>query len=245
MKREKYNITMWYDEAYSYDDIIRILRKEKRRKKIIAIAVCLVVVVACITASLLIRYDELVRNYCELELSTDKASYSVTKYEGSDTQVIIPTVYRKKPITNIGYGAFSGNETVTYVTIPNTVVSIGEYAFSNCTSLVGIGIPDTVVSIGDYTFSGCTSLTDIVISNSVTDIGDYAFANCTSIIRIRLPNTITNIGSAVFDGCKSFFEITFEGTQEEWYAITKADDWDAGIGFYVVYCEDVTIFISD
>ncbi len=55
-------------------------------------------------------------------------------------------------------------DTVTSVTIPNTVsmygkeysvVGIGENAFANCTSLASINIPNSITTISDYAFYMC------------------------------------------------------------------------------------------
>ena len=48
---------------------------------------------------------------------------------------------------------------LTSITIPDSVTSIGNCAFYNCTSLTSITIPDSVTSIGYDAFSRCTSLT--------------------------------------------------------------------------------------
>ena len=85
-------------------------------------------------------------------------SYSVTGYEGTDTEVIIPETYRGLPVTMIAENAFAGQSTVTSVTIQDGVTSIGGSAFSGCISLTSITIPNSVTSIGDHAFSDCDNL---------------------------------------------------------------------------------------
>ena len=50
-----------------------------------------------------------------------------------------------------------------------------------CESLTTITIPESVIYIGQYTFSKCTSLTSIIIPDSVTEIGKAAFFDCPNL----------------------------------------------------------------
>jgi hypothetical protein len=101
-----------------------------------------------------------------------------------------------------------GNNSVTSITIPNSVTSIGVAAFYGCTSLTSIIIPNSVTSIGAAAFYGCTSLTSIIIPNSVTSIRNNTFIDCTSLTSITIPNSVTSIGNSVFYGCTGLTSIT-------------------------------------
>ncbi len=77
------------------------------------------------------------------------------------------------------------------VTIPSTlggypVTSIGNYAFYNCNSLTSITITDSVTSIGIWAFCGCNSLTSITIPESVISIGNDAFINLSSLENVYI-----------------------------------------------------------
>ena len=104
--------------------------------------------------------------------------------------------------------AFSGCESLTSVTIPNSVTSIGEYAFYECESLTSVTIPNSVTSIGDWAFWGCESLTSITIPNNVKSIGEYAFSHCKSLTSITIPNSVTSIGENTFAYCESLTSVT-------------------------------------
>ena len=100
----------------------------------------------------------------------------ITRYNGSESVVTIPSTIDGKPVTNIGVGAFANCKNLTSVTIPDGVTSIWHYAFQNCTSLTSVTIPGGVTTIGMEAFKGCNSLTSVTIPDSVTSIGKEAFA---------------------------------------------------------------------
>ena len=105
-------------------------------------------------------------------------------------------------VTSIADNAFLFCNSLTSITIPNTVVSIGEHALSWCRSLAQITIPSSVTSIGAYTFT-CSGLTNITIPNSVCFIGNSAFAGCANLTSIILPNSINSIRNGTFTNCSS------------------------------------------
>ncbi len=69
--------------------------------------------------------------YCDFEYSqeSDNGPVTITGYNGTDTDVVIPSTISGCPVT-----------------------AIGNYAFEDCSSITGITISDSVNSIGDYTF---------------------------------------------------------------------------------------------
>ena len=96
------------------------------------------------------------------ELSGDGASYAVTGYKGTSTEVYIPSYYRGMPVSSIGDRAFEWCSSLTSIMISDSVISIGEWAFGGCSSLTSITIPDSVTYIGLGAFEGCSSLTSVV-----------------------------------------------------------------------------------
>ena len=118
------------------------------------------------------------------ELSGDGASYAVTVYQGTSTEVYIPSYYQGLPVTSIGDSAFYGCDGLTSVTIGDGVTTIGDGVFGWCSSLTSITIPDGVTSIGDYAFSSCSGLESITIPDSVISIGDGVFGGCSGLTNI-------------------------------------------------------------
>jgi hypothetical protein len=121
-----------------------------------------------------------------------------SEYSGS---VTIPstvtyngTIYS---VTSIGWGAFAECESLTSVTIPNSVTRIRDLAFYGCYKLTSVTIHNGVKSIGEMAFSACKSLTSITIPNSVTRIRDLAFYGCDGLKSVEVPRH-TKIGYHAF-----------------------------------------------
>ena len=119
------------------------------------------------------------------------------------TSVTIPN-----SVTSIGGSAFLGCSSLNSVNIPNSVISIGEGAFYNCSSLTSVTIGNGVTSIGKEAFYRCSSLTSVTIPNSVTSIGESAFRECSSLNSVTIPNSVTSIGSFAFNNCSSLTSVT-------------------------------------
>ena len=101
-------------------------------------------------------------------------------YVGDETDLVLPESYNGESY-EIYKDAFYYCDSLTSITIPDSVTSIGSYAFRYCDSLTSITIPDSVTSIGDWAFGYCDSLTSVTIPDSVTTIGYDAFSSCSSL----------------------------------------------------------------
>lgn len=137
----------------------------------------------------------------------------LTKYNGTETEVVIPEyVYIDDPstrITSIGGQAFTGNTTITKVTIPSSVVSILDAtaavgAFRGCTALSEVVYTTSLVSIGDYAFYGCSALDALKVEDThtmahITSVGVEAFFN-SGLSEVKLVNVET-IGYRAFVQC--------------------------------------------
>ena len=148
----------------------------------------------------------------------DDSYVEITKYTGSETEVVIPEEIDGYKVEVIGADAFYFCNSLTSITIPNGVTSIGNYAFWYCNGLNGITIPAGVISIGNYAFGHCSGLTSIKVesNNSVYDSRN----NCNAIIKTdnneliigcsntTIPNSVTSIGDYAFMDCSGLTSIT-------------------------------------
>lgn len=148
----------------------------------------------------------------------------ITGYYGSEQNVIVPDVIKKKTVKGIEKNAFEDNNYIQNVSLPDTCTEIKNSAFRSCSSLVtikGAGVK----SIGSYAFSEssvqtvnfpvlqmidsfafmyCENL-ELVTLSKVTEIGSYAFNETTSLKDV-VCNEVTKIGMYTFEksGITSF-----------------------------------------
>src|SRR5436190_15223323 len=111
---------------------------------------------------------------------------TITGYTGSGGDVTIPDTINGLPVVSVGNVAFYGRNSLTSITIPNSVTSIGDSTFANCSNLTEVTMSTNVTSIADWAFNSCYSLTSITFPNSVTNIGKYSFAWCTNLTTIAI-----------------------------------------------------------
>jgi hypothetical protein len=142
----------------------------------------------------------------------DAATGTITKYIGTDTELVIPSEINGIPVKSIGSDAFRGFSSLISIKIPESVKSIGSYAFQRCSSLTSINIPEGVTIIEAYEFEGCSSLKSINIPYGVKWIDGSAFAGCSSLKNITIPNSVKIIGRDAFKDCSSLTSITMEGS---------------------------------
>jgi YD repeat-containing protein len=123
----------------------------------------------------------------------------ITKYTGSEKNVIIPATLYGLPVAEIG--GFYGNKTIQRVLIPDTVTSIVNRAFGSCTSLNLVAIGNGVTSIPSEAFNGCAALTKVTIGSKVTSIGASAFSGCNRLTKITIPDSVITIEQGAFSDC--------------------------------------------
>lgn len=102
----------------------------------------------------------------------------ITKYNGTDTEIIIPNQIDGIEVTSIGDNAFDGNEKITSVTIPNTVLDVGIEAFANCKNLSNVIFEENskLDRILVNAFDG-TALQEFTVPESCRILGN-AFNEC-------------------------------------------------------------------
>ena len=146
----------------------------------------------------------------------------------------IPSPY---PIEIIGDSCFGGSG-ITEIEIPETVKIIEEYAFSHCANLTEIVIPNNVTTIGHHAFNNCVGLSSLSIGKNVSTIGEWAFRECKALTSVTLPKSIISIEAEAFASCDKLSSVTYEGTMEEWHAVTLGETLFDRTQVTVIKCSD-------
>ena len=80
----------------------------------------------------------------------DDGTIALSGYKGEGGEVKLPSEIDGKSVTIIGENCFWECNSMTSVTIPNSIVSIEKSAFCDCDNLDNVVIPDSVKKIGEF-----------------------------------------------------------------------------------------------
>ena len=139
------------------------------------------------------------------------------------------TISLPSTLTELGYrifaqgsGGFQSYGGLTELTLPAGIQKLGGNALrqTNITELV---IPARVSVIEDYFLSTCTKLKTVRAESSV--LGSFMFVWCSALENLTISVNCKTFGSNMLSYCESLTAITYEGTKEQWNAITKPTNW--------------------
>ena len=199
------------------------------------------------------------------DLTSDSTAAVTYKYYSYGTyhtyycgDVIIPSSIqvsgRDHVVTEIGDHAFYYCDSLTSVTIPNSVTEIEDCAFKGCRGLTSVTIGNSVTSIGNGAFYACSGLTSVTIPNSVKSINDYAFCGCSGLNSVILGKSVTVIWKTAFKDCGDFvFEVLSSAPLAELAALdtkevifgkgfeeSRMTHWSEWTSFEKIYAKDIT-----
>lgn len=128
---------------------------------------------------------------------------TLTRYLGSEEEVIIPSEIDGTKVTVIGCGLFFNNKNILSVIIPSTVEEIqdggiGSSAFGQMDKLQKITIPGSVKKIGSCTFISCDVLSEVNMEEGIEEIGYSAFEGCYKLEELTIPKSVMKLGTGCF-----------------------------------------------
>ena len=186
------------------------------------------------TGSLEIKSNTNILSFKECQYFTGVTSVS---FNGCTNlfEIVLPNT-----LNVIKDNAFSGNNKLTILRIPENCTTIGKSAFRGCSLLREITLPTKLKRIEEYTFYGCTSLASLEIPNSVNYIGNNALYNLT-VDTLTLPEQYS--ADPIFDLNNSKL------TTIVWNSISYPTDYikssnGLGTSYYGIGAYWVTISIS-
>ena len=86
---------------------------------------------------------------------------------------------------------------------------------------------------------------DNMVLEYPTAITSVKATSNTALTYIQIPNTVTSIEDNAFTGCAALTDFNFNGTMEQWGAITLGTDWNKDAGFTVVHCTDGDVTLEE
>ncbi|MGM9631521.1 MAG: leucine-rich repeat protein [Eubacteriales bacterium] len=91
----------------------------------------------------------------EFEYIKENGGITITKYNGTQTNVRIPNNIEQLPVLKIGESAFADTK-VKSVTLPSSCTEIDWFAFYGCYALSTVYVPESVSVIGYGAFDSCS-----------------------------------------------------------------------------------------
>lgn len=140
-------------------------------------------------------------------------------------------------ITKLDPYCFNSCRNLKTITLPSTLTKLDGFVFYSCVSLVDIILPNSLV-LGSQDFVWCISLKTITIPSANTIIPSQLCLLCQSLESVNIPSTITKIEHEAFRSCDKLKDIYYNGTIEQWNAITFVDSWDYDTPDYTIHCTD-------
>lgn len=219
-------------------------------KKIICILTATIMIFSTLSAVGFTAFAEENDKY-EYYVNEENNTVTIAVYNGNESSVEIPSTIDSKEVCAIESNAFSYNDDLVSVTIPDTVKRIGSCAFLSCQNLKDIVLPSNLEYIGDSAFQdtkwfndqpdGCIYIgsilygykgempenTEIVVKDGTTMISGYAFNDQPNLAGIKFNDDLEVIDYYAFGSCKNLTEIEIPDSVTE-------------IGYYAFYnCENL------
>ena len=165
----------------------------------------------------------LIVNAVENEISASDFVYEdngdgtirITKYNGSETEIVIPSKIDGKRVKNLAAGILPYNNKITDIIISDGITEIGYRAFAECSNLKRVTIPESVEKIDEAAFTNCKKLEAVNLPGKINCISKQAFYQCESLKEIAIPSSVKSIGFQSFQGCYVLEKVSLtEGLEE-------------------------------
>ncbi len=124
--------------------------------------------------------------HSDFEYTLSSEGATITRYDGHDTDIVIPAELGGRSVVAIGSDAFNGRHFIRTIRFPKTILGIGNASFAGCNDLQSLELPPQLRHIGFNAFQFCTVLKQVEIPASVTRIGAVCFFGCRNLEAINV-----------------------------------------------------------
>lgn len=108
------------------------------------------------------RYKQVSGDYELRVLESDKAE--IIKYNGDDSQLVIPSVLSGKTVVSIADEVFKNNSRITKIILPESLLTIGNETFADMPSLDEIIFNDALTTVGENILTGTRNLSKLTMT---------------------------------------------------------------------------------
>ena len=163
----------------------------------------LLLILAFLFPALTVSAAELHETDSGVVYTVENGEVTVVGWEVVGYTLDIPAEIDGMPVTRIARTAFSGDEYMTAVTLPDSIREIGEDAFSGCKNLRKVTLPKTLDTIPIRCFRFSKVLKEVVMPETLSVIEANAFEGCLMLENVIIPASVSEIGHDAFSGCGS------------------------------------------
>ena len=163
----------------------------------------LLLILTFLFPALTVSAEELHETDSGVVYTVENGEVTVVGWEVVGYTLDIPAEIDGMPVTKIGRTAFSEDQYMTAVTLPDSIVEIGEDAFAGCKNLRKVTLPKTLDTIPIRCFRFSKVLKEVVMPETLSVIEANAFEGCLMLESVVIPASVTSIGHDAFSGCGS------------------------------------------
>ncbi len=139
---------------------------------------------------------------------------AITKYIGTDLDVVIPKKIEDLPVLTIGNYAFSKSD-IKSVVIADSVRYVGMGSFWLSKNLETVRFGKNVTTIERDAFYGCAALKEIILPEGLEYVGVAAFVGCSSAEKLYIPSSLKKTSMNSFGGMHKLKDVTIANGVEE------------------------------
>ncbi len=130
---------------------------------------------------------------------------TICGYKGSLSKLTLPDEINGRAVSAIDDNVMAGNDKITALTVPSSVLAMGEGSFCGCGKLESVTLSGSVTELTGV-FCDCPRLKEIVIPFGVTTVNN-SFRNCIALRNVKFSRSVTELGQGSFNGCSAIEQI--------------------------------------